>query len=217
MASDPSAPGETQSPDPAAVRTGWERALEWLLLCLFSLSLIGSGVAIIVTGRARPFRGQGPVALDPASAWVTGLAVIAAGPLLIFLFAMARGRSAASAPRKRWITLLDMVFLLFLFVMLGLCLLAPLVSSLAERGMVTLILVAAAATVFALYKLFRIHLEFRAGISVSTGWYAREGPDYAREKEPVSYWWAIGHESLYFLLAAAVAIGLWALAWHGLT
>ncbi|HZZ77057.1 MAG TPA: hypothetical protein VFE62_00980 [Gemmataceae bacterium] len=200
--------------EPVAVRSSWERGLEWLLVGILSLTVIASGIAIIVTGEAKPFVGQGPVALDPVSAWITGLAVIAAGPLLLILFAKAERRFTAT--RKRTIALLDMLFALFMFVMVGACLLSSFVSSVPQRGAAILAVFAVAASVFASYKLVRIILEYRAGISVPWSYKLGEDSTYRREVEPVAYWWAIGHESLYFMITTVVAGALWSIFWQGL-
>jgi hypothetical protein len=104
-----------------------ERALRWLLLSPFILVPIGSGLAVIVTGRVRLFADQEPVELGPVVAWVVGAAMIALGVQFLYLLAKAMqlksaGGQVSQKPRPqlaRWLTALLWVSLAGLFVALA--------------------------------------------------------------------------------------------------
>jgi hypothetical protein len=63
------------------------------------------------------------------------------------------------------------------------------------------------ATVYVVYKLVRLVLEYRAGVSVRTR-RLMEG-NYERATRPTAFWWAMGVEAGWLLLGAAVAVVLW--------
>jgi hypothetical protein len=95
-------------------------------LSSFFLVPIGSGVAVIVTGRVRFFADQEPVELSPIVAWVAGAAMIALGLLFLLLLAKAMrlkfaGGQVPQAVRPRlvgWLTALLWLSLAGLFVAL---------------------------------------------------------------------------------------------------
>jgi hypothetical protein len=67
-------------------------------------------------------------------------------------------------------------------------------------------LVAVLATVYAAYKLIRIVIELRSGVSVGAG---LGEADYDRIGRPVAFWWAMGVEAACLLLGSGVAVWLW--------
>jgi len=93
----------------------------------FILVPIGSGIAVIVTGRVRLFADQEPVELNPIVAWVAGAAMIALGVLFLYLLAKAMrlksaGGQVSQKPRPqlvRWLTALLWVSLAGLFAALA--------------------------------------------------------------------------------------------------
>ena len=66
---------------------------------------------------------------------------------------------------------------------------------------------AALATAYVVYKLVRVALELRSGVSVGTG---LGDVDYHRLARPWAFWWAISVEVASLLLGAGIAAWLWA-------
>jgi hypothetical protein len=200
---------------PAIAR--WRRVLEWVILCLFTAALIVWGIQLALTG-SQPFginANQGPTFVS-----LIGYTMIAGGvalPVLTYLFG---NRRNVLPSQLRWVAFIDVVYMLFLFLMLGSLFLWSFFE--AQPRIALLVVGAVVATVFAGYKLVRIVLEHRIGISVASSGiftlWSRNRPDvdFSRQTEPISYWWAMCHEALWVLAAAVIAGGLWVLLWQGL-
>jgi len=186
-------------------------AWNWALLLFVAILFFASGIEVVVTGEARPFRGQGPVTLDPVSAWVTGLAIIAGGlfiPVGIYIFRkhFKEPSSEGEPGLVSRIQLIDTVFTVlgliavFAWAWLGVKVL-PGRASLAFAAVLTM--------AYAAYKVVRLTLECRAGVSVHFGTRGRVGPDYDRATRPFAFWWAIGIEVMCLLLGASGSVFLW--------
>ena len=76
-----------------------------------------------------------------------------------------------------------------------------------SSGWWSLCAAAVLATVYVVYKLVRLVLEYRAGVSVRTRRFM-EG-NYERATRPRAFWWAMGIEAGWLVLGAAVAVVLW--------
>ena len=193
----------------------WESGV----LCCVSLLLLLSGVEVIVTRSAVPFRGQGPVALDPLWAWVTGFPLIVGGlglPALVWVFARRHPEQLGSSTiggeltgLRRRIRVLDVLFGIFIALIVTALLAEELLGPRAWPGRWSLQFFAALATVWTAYKLVRLVLEYSAGVSVQLGRRLEGGPDYERATQPLAFWWAMGIEMARTLLVAGAA----ALAW----
>jgi hypothetical protein len=184
---------------------------DWACLAFFTLLLVGVGIEVIVTGKASPFRGQGPVPLDPASAWATGLSMIALGllfPVIVYLANNRRKQLSSTGQDEpvRRIQLMDTLFVvsgiaaIFVWACLG---------GRALPGRWSLGFAAVLATAYTVYKVVRLVLEYRSGVSVHFGRLRRVGPDYDRATRPFAFWWAMGIEVLCLLLGATAAVFLW--------
>jgi hypothetical protein len=183
---------------------------EWIYLAIVSVLLLFAGVDVIVTHQAstRASMGGGQVTLGPVSSWVTGLSLLAVGLGILPLayFAAKRGRIKASASgaieRVQSIDILFSITVLIVLLTWGF-----LVRSL--PGQWSVVFAAVMATVFVLYKIIRLILEYRSGVSVPFGRTRLSGPDYDRAAWPGAFWWAMGIELLVMLLATALAVVLW--------
>jgi hypothetical protein len=183
---------------------------EWIYLAIVSVLLLFAGVDVIVTHQAgvRASMGGGQVTLGPVSSWITGLSLLAVGlgmlPLAYFAAKRARIKASASGAIER-VHSIDVLF--SITVLIALLTWGFLVRSL--PGQSSVVFAAVMATVFVLYKIIRLILEYRSGISVPFGRTRLTGPDYDRAARPGAFWWAMGIEVLVLLLATALAVVLW--------
>ena len=67
-------------------------------------------------------------------------------------------------------------------------------------------ILAVVVTAVVLYKGFRLWWETRHGRALGGG---RDGPDYDRRTAPISYWYAMGIEWLWFIVVVAAAVFGW--------
>jgi hypothetical protein len=75
---------------------------------------------------------------------------------------------------------------------------------------------AALATAYKAYKIVRLVLELRIGVSVHCGFQSRVGPDHERATRSFAFLWAIAIEVAGLLLGAGVAVALWLVVARGL-
>ena len=143
---------------------------DWACLAFFTLLLVGPGIGVIVTHEAKPFRGQGPVTLDPVSAWVTGLAMIALGlgfPPLVYVYGKHNPQAAGAANYSvRRIRLIDTLFAVAAFAAIAAW---GWLFVRAVSGRWSLAFAAVLATSYTAYKIGRLVLEYRAGVAVPFG------------------------------------------------
>lgn len=182
---------------------GWALAVAATVWCVYG------GIIVIVTRQARPGAGfgGGRVTLEPAWAWATGLAMIAAGvavtPLAYFAAKRHRPRLGQVELTRRVVSL-DATFVLAIMAAL---LAGSVIGAQAMPGRWGVLFLAVLATAFAVYKVVRLVLEYRVGVSVASG--NRGGPDYERSAHPVAYWWAMGIEAAWLTIGAGLAVLLW--------
>jgi hypothetical protein len=184
---------------------------DWACLAFFTLLLVGSGIGVIVTHEAKPFRGQGPVTLDPVSAWVTGLAMIALGlgfPPLVCVYGKHNPQPAGAVNSKsvRRIRLIDTLFAVAAFAAMAAW---GWLFVRAVPGRWSLAFAAVLATSYAAYKIGRLVLEYRAGVAVPFGRRWRAGSEYDRATQPLAFWWAMGIEAVFLMLGAGATVILW--------
>jgi hypothetical protein len=183
---------------------------EWVLLAVVSVLLIFAGLDVIVTHQTgiRATTTRGPVTLGPVSSWITGLSLLAVGlGVLPFAYFTAKRhrRLASETGAVERIQSIDILF--SISVLIAMLTWGFLVSSVPRQW--SLVFAAAIVSVFVLYKIIRLILEYRSGVSVHFGRIRREGPDYERATRPGAYWWAMGIEVVVMLLAIALAVALW--------
>jgi hypothetical protein len=73
------------------------------------------------------------------------------------------------------------------------------------KGRPAVFLLAILATAFAVYKVVRITYELRAGVSITAG-LGLHDVNYPKASRPGAFWWAIGIELGWLLLASAAAV-----------
>lgn len=184
---------------------------DWACLAFFTLLLLSSGIAVIVTHEAKPFLGQGPVTLDPVSAWVTGLAMIAVGlgfPPLVYVYGKHNPQpsGAANSNSVRRIRLIDTLFAVAAVAAIAAW---GWLFARAVPGRWSLAFAAVLATSYTAYKTGRLVLEYRAGVAVAFGRRWRAGSDYDRATQPIAFWWAMVIEAMFLLLGGGATVVLW--------
>jgi hypothetical protein len=183
----------------------------WAALTFVTFLLVVSGVSVIVTREAVPFRGQGAVTLEPLTAWGIGIAMIAGGMLLPLLAHLVAKRpwQPASDPRPASVSRIELLDTVFTVSGLAAVFAWAYLGVRAFPGWGALAFAAVLATAYTVYKIGRLVFEYRAGVSVHFGFQSRVGPDYERATRPVAFWWAIAIEVFCLLLGAGLAVVLW--------
>lgn len=184
---------------------------DWAWLSFITLLMLAGGIWVIVAREDRLFPGRGPVGLDPVSAWVTDLAMIAGGllvPVLAYVYTkrpkQSSGRVESALVRR--IKRIDT--LLMVSGLLTAVLACTWRDARAEPGQWPLVLAGVLATACTTFLVVRWVLEYRAGVSVHWGlrWLR---PDYDRATRPLAFWWAMGIDMACLLLVAAAAGIIW--------
>jgi hypothetical protein len=182
---------------------------QWLALGALAFFFVAIGVRTIVTHVAGAGIGMGSVTLDPVSAWITGLATIAVGlgfPALLLsgILKFKTPDQEAKPDPVRHIKIFDNIFLVT-----GTAVLAVwgLFGARLLPGRSSLLFVGTLFAVYALYKLVRMVLEYRAGVCVPVGGrWRRFASEHDRATQPKSFWWDMGMEMFYLVIGGGIAV-----------